>query len=444
MKIPRSIIENYVKTSYRVVGKNKHSSIKPCYWLKQKLQTGRNNRNCYKGYWGINSEQCIQNTPAFPFCNHSCVFCWRDTSYSLGSEFTATPDDPDFLVNELIRHHINLIQHHYPLEKSLQNYQVCLEIVTFMYKQDDTLGLSVPMILQGISSYSKGVVDKAILLLKNCDVLKTYDLSSYYLSDQASSSLKEGNSVEKLMDQMVTNENDIHNSFNRALNPNHAAISLDGEPTLYPYIGELVDTFRTKKFTTFIVTNGTTPDVITHLQETNCLPSILYVTVPPPNQEDYRKIHRPKVKGAWDSIQKTLGLLKDLSTRTVLRITAVNHLNIRDDLIDGYVETIKRVKPNFVDIKGFTLEGSSMSISKRLATNEPGSYYFPDYQEINQFAKKISEQSGYEIAATHEKSRDILLQSIGIQKNLLYYKRMKNNYSRPNIGNKSFTSLRSK
>ena len=103
-----------------------------------------------------------------------------------------------------------------------------------------------------------------------------------------------------------------------------------------------------------------------------------------------------------------MGFRKDLSTRTVLRITAVNHLNIRDDLIDGYVETIKRVKPNFVDIKGFTLEGASMSISNRLTSNEPGSYFFPDYQEIKQFAKKISERSGYEIAATHEKSRDIL------------------------------------
>ena len=193
------------------------------------------------------------------------------------------------------------------------------------------------------------------------------------------------------------------------MNPNHAAISLDGEPTLYPHIGELVDTFRKKKFTTFIVTNGTTPDVIQQLQDTNCLPSILYVTVPPPNREDYLKFHRPKMKGAWEKIHSTLNLLKDLPTRTVLRITAVNHLNIRDDLVDGYVETIEQVKPNFVDIKGFTLEGASMSISNRLASNEPGSYYFPDYEEIEQFAQKISEQSGYKITATHEKSRDILI-----------------------------------
>jgi wyosine [tRNA(Phe)-imidazoG37] synthetase (radical SAM superfamily) len=409
LKIPRSVIETYVKTSYRVVGNHKHSSIKPCYWLEQKLLTGRKNRNCYKGYWGVNSEQCIQNTPSFPFCTHNCVFCWRDTSCSLGSEFTVTPDDPEYLVEELIRHQKNLIQHQYPLKKILQNFEVCYEILEYFKKQDKMDLISSTRINKNISTPSKGVVNKAILLLRNCEVLKTDDLMTYSLSDLATSILENTQSVRQVMDQMVSNETDIKNSFNRALHPNHAAISLDGEPTLYPYIGEFVGIFRKKKFTTFIVTNGTTPETLLHLHETNCLPSILYVTIPPPNIRDYTQIHRPKVKGAWDKIHQTLDLLKDLKTRTVLRITAVNHLNIRDDLIDGYVETIDRAQPNFVDIKGFTLEGASMSISNRLETDQPGNYYFPDYLELDAFAQKITEKSGFRIIETHEKSRDILL-----------------------------------
>ncbi len=409
MKIPRSVIENYVRTSYRVVGKNKHSSIKPCYWLEQKLQTGRKNRNCYKGYWGVNSEQCIQNTPSFPFCTHNCAFCWRDTSCSLGSEFTVTPDDPDYLVEELIRHQVNLIQHNYPLEKSLQNYQVCLEILNFFKKQDSSTKFSVAMIGKNINPYSKGIVNKAILLLKNCDVLKTDDLKTYYLSSQANLTLKETDSVEELMNRMVTNEHDIENAFNRALTPNHAAISLDGEPTLYPHIGKFVDTFRKKNFTTFIVTNGTAPEVIQQLQETNCLPSILYVTLPPPEKQDYLHIHQPKIHDAWEKIHESLAMLMDLKTRTVLRITAVNHLNIRNELIDGYIDSINHIQPNFVDIKGFTLEGASMSISARLDSNNPSSYYFPDYSELDQFAEKIAERSDFKVIETHEKSRDILL-----------------------------------
>ena len=125
----------------------------------------------------------------------------------------------------------------------------------------------------------------------------------------------------EVMDEMVTNESDIRTSFERALHPNHAAISLDGEPTLYPFIGELVNTFRKKKFTTFIVTNGTTPEVIDKLRDSNNLPSILYVTLPPPTQEAYKKIHRPKIKAAWEKIQTTLNGLKNLPNRTVLRIS---------------------------------------------------------------------------------------------------------------------------
>ncbi len=409
MKIPRSVIENYVRTSYRVVGKHKHSSIKPCYWLEQKLQTGRMNRNCYKGYWGINSEQCIQNTPSFPFCTHNCIFCWRDTSCSLGSEFTVTSDEPDYLVNELIRHQVNLIQHHYPLKKSIENYHICLEILDFYHNNNEKGSFSSEKLSSHISTTSKGALNKAILLLKNCDVLKTDDLLSYYLSEQSVELLNDGYGSDKLMDQLVTNEEDIKQAYNRALHPNHAAISLDGEPTLYPHIGEFVDTFRKKKFTTFIVTNGTTPEVISELQETNSLPSILYVTLPPPSISDYKHIHRPKIKDAWEKIHTTLKMLKDLKTRTVLRITAVNHLNIQDKLVDGYVSKIEEIQPNFIDIKGFTLEGASMSISDRLDSDQPGSYYFPEFSELMHFANLVSDRSGLKIVETHEKSRDILL-----------------------------------
>ncbi|MBN2155927.1 MAG: radical SAM protein [Candidatus Lokiarchaeota archaeon] len=416
MKVPRQVIENYVKTSYRVVGKNKHSSIKPCYWLEQKLLTGRPNRNCYKGYWGINSEQCIQNTPSFPFCTHNCVFCWRDTSCSLGSEFTVPPDEPDYLIEELIRHQINLIKHHYPLKKSLQNYQVCTDIVRFFIKELHSNNFSkksaIPFstIFKNVSFDSKSVVNKAVLLLKNCDVLKTDDLTTYYLSKRALSLLlEESGNVSQLMDVMVSNEDDIRKSYKNALHPNHAAISLDGEPTLYPYIGEFVHLFRKRGFTTFIVTNGTTPEVIQRLEQSNNLPSILYVTLPPPNKKDYLYIHRPKMPGTWEKIQKTLSMLKELPTRTVLRITSVSHLNIRDDLIDGYISSINQIRPNFLDIKGFTLEGASMSISDRLSSNKPGSYFFPEYNELSAFARNLAIKSGFPIIETHEGSRDILL-----------------------------------
>jgi len=417
MKVPRNVIEEYVRTSYRVVGKHKHSSIKPCYWLEQKLLTGRENRNCYKGYWGVNSEQCIQNSPSFPFCKHNCVFCWRDTSCSLGSEFSVTPDEPEYLIEQLIRHQKNLIQHNYPLERIIQNYHVCCEIVEFFRIRIQSFSIfkkipySMLELSKNLSQSSKGDVQKAILLLKNCEVLKTDDLEKYYLSEDAFVLLNESKDSHLLMDRMVTNPTDMKTSYAKALHPNHAAISLDGEPTLYPFIGEFITTFRSRNFTTFIVTSGTDPNVLTKLMKTDALPSILYVTLPPPTLQDYLQIHRPKEKDTWEKIHHSLGLLKDINskTRTVLRITAVNHLNIREELIDGYIEMINHTQPNFVDVKGFTLEGASMSISSRLDSNHPGSYYFPEYFELQEFSLKLCEKGGFRMVATHEGSRDILI-----------------------------------
>ncbi|MHA1484054.1 MAG: 4-demethylwyosine synthase TYW1, partial [Candidatus Thorarchaeota archaeon] len=47
-----------------------------------------------------------------------------------------------------------------------------------------------------------------------------------------------------------------------ARDPKHIAISLAGEPTLYPFLSELVDEASRRGMTSFIVTNGTRPDVL--------------------------------------------------------------------------------------------------------------------------------------------------------------------------------------
>ncbi len=63
-EITEQFIQDYLKSNYRIVGKNKHSAIKPCHWLEQRLMTGRDNQNCYKGIFGVKSNLCLQNTPS--------------------------------------------------------------------------------------------------------------------------------------------------------------------------------------------------------------------------------------------------------------------------------------------------------------------------------------------------------------------------------------------
>jgi tRNA wybutosine-synthesizing protein 1 len=242
------------------------------------------------------------------------------------------------------------------------------------------------------------------------DVIKTDDLENYYLSEQAVNFVAEngGDSV-KLLDRFVSNEADIKKSHADALNPTHAAISLDGEPTLYPFIGEYVSGFRSRKMTTFIVTNGTNPDVLQHMDDNGTLPTQLYITLAAPNKKIYQETCRPLIKDNWDKIQKSLELLPSLKTRTCIRITSVKNLNISDDYIDDYIKLIMKSQPNFVDIKGFTLEGLAMKISKRMNSPKHGSYYFPDFDFLMNFAKALEERGDFEILETHKKSRDILL-----------------------------------
>ncbi|MBD3352644.1 MAG: radical SAM protein [Candidatus Lokiarchaeota archaeon] len=421
-KIPMDLVNKYIRTNYRVVGKYKHTSIKPCHWMEQKLLTGRENRNCYKGYWGIDSETCIQNSPAYPFCNHSCVFCWRDTKTNYSTNFIVKPDDPEYLINELIRQQLSFVEHSFTKERSLQNLDCMNDILKFFVKYAKTENVnqkkwkygaeftSKEIYKQIKQRFSKTQVLRAILLLKNTNILKTRDLEHYYLKDivlRDIISREEG--VSQILDKYVTNEKDINATFKNALKPKHAAISLDGEPTLYPNICKFVDLFRNKRFTTFIVSNGTTPEVLLEMNETGTLPSILYITLPPPKKTEYTKVCRPRVKHTWDKIQETLKILKELNTRTVLRITSVNHINIEHEMIAGYAKIIEETQPDFVDVKGFTLEGSSMQISDRLSNQHKGSYYVPTFQELLDFSNQLCLNREFEVIETHEKSRDILI-----------------------------------
>ena len=123
------VVQVYTKTNYRVLGPGKHSAVKPCHWQEQRLLTGRDNRNCYKGYFGLKSHLCVQNTPALPFCNHQCVFCWRDIEHgSFGSKWKGQVDSPKLLANEMIRHSQNIIFHHLTKERSVENFHLMHQI----------------------------------------------------------------------------------------------------------------------------------------------------------------------------------------------------------------------------------------------------------------------------------------------------------------------------
>jgi len=404
-KITNAFVEAYSKSTYRIIGKNKHTAIKPCHWLEQKLMTGRNNRNCYKGVFGIESHRCLQNTPALPFCNQQCVFCWRDNELgNLSRVFVVKPDEPKELVDEMIRHHQDIIKNHLPLRRYLENYEIMADMLYYMLKNNEDHSVNS---LSKSLHVSKNKIERAINLFKNQEFIHPSDdsLKNYKLDDEISCCIDSREEVVRLIKVSLTTPDEIMQAHSEAMNPNHAAISLDGEPFLYPKLDGLVSEFRNRNMTTFIVTNGTLPEKIESL---NSLPSQLYITLPAPNKEIYKKVCRPMIKDGWGKISDTLDLVESLSCRSLVRLTAVKNLNLSENYIKDYIKLIDKANPNFFEIKGFTLQARALNINKRLNTEESIQYYFPTYEYLEDLALKFEEIGNFPLIYKNKASRDFL------------------------------------
>ncbi|MEX2715676.1 MAG: radical SAM protein [Candidatus Sigynarchaeum springense] len=405
----------YERSNYRLVGKYKHSALKPCHWLLEKLYTGRDlplsdpsNRNCYKGYFGIKSEKCIQNTPALPFCTHNCVFCWRDLEEgNLGPSFSLPADEPKLLVKEFIRNQLNMLDHHLGADKFLHNYDIMINIVSSMKQADGKVDIND---FHAKSGESWNRVDDAIVLLKTTEIVDTRDNIRYCFNPRIDTSLD----PEALLAAYLTTRDEIRRAFASAHEPSHAAISLAGEPTLYPFIGGLVREFKRRGFTTFIVSNGTMPGV---LERMDPLPTQLYITLPPPDEKMYARIHRPSIQGGYQAIMKTLQVLPSLTCRTCLRITHVKGINdsTSGDHVQGLVKLVKMANPSFLEVKGFAVEARAMLLKKRLGLGGDGttigesSGFAPTFEDVITFAQRLSEAGGFPILEVSKPSRDVLM-----------------------------------
>ncbi len=189
-----------------------------------------------------------------------------------------------------------------------------------------------------------------------------------------------------------------------ALEPDHYAISLSGEPTLYPYLPELVRYLRDVKHarTVFIVTNGNNPDMLLDLKKKNALPDQLYVSVNGPNKELHKKITHSYRSDAWDRFNKSLDLLKTIGCRTVLRVTLIKGMSMSDDLLEEYAELIEKTQSDFVEIKAYMHIG--MSRQRLSITNMPLHSEIKDYTD-----KLLKHLKSYHYEDEQVESRIVLL-----------------------------------
>lgn len=176
--------------------------------------------------------------------------------------------------------------------------------------------------------------------------------------------------------------------------PNNVAISLAGEPTTYTHITELVDVFKSRDMTTFLVTNGLNSDQIDLVR-----PTQLYLSLIAYDSDLYKRINRPQVRDGWERLNEGIEAFRDNPSKKVVRITLVRGYNLEHP--ERFAKLIERANPDFIEPKGYVHVGYSR---RRLERSD-----MPSLHEVLEFSKRLSEATGYEVADYSESSKVALL-----------------------------------
>jgi len=191
----------------------------------------------------------------------------------------------------------------------------------------------------------------------------------------------------KLIDGFYGDSRNDNQRLDESLLPTHYAISLSGEPTMYPKLPELIKYLKSLEATKsiFLVTNGQEPDMIQRLQDEDALPTQLYLSTNAADYESFIEINKPKYDDSWERWNKTLDMLKNLNTRTVLRITLIRNYNDQKEMIPAFAEMFRKASPHFIEIKSYMHIGRS--------TNRLEHENMLEMSEVKKFSEEISKQS---------------------------------------------------
>lgn len=189
----------------------------------------------------------------------------------------------------------------------------------------------------------------------------------------------------------------------------HCALSLVGEPIMYPRIKEFLEELHNRHISTYLVTNGQHPQAIESLNPI----TQLYVSVDAPTPESLEAIDRPLFKDAWSRLRQSLSFLKAKGQRTVARLTVVKGWN--SDEIEGYAKLIALGHCSFVEVKGVTFCGKSDASNLNMSNT-------PWHHEVVQLCtnlrtelNKLKQKKGYDdlpdydLACEHKHSCSVLL-----------------------------------
>ncbi|MCF7799030.1 4-demethylwyosine synthase TYW1 [Candidatus Woesearchaeota archaeon] len=199
----------------------------------------------------------------------------------------------------------------------------------------------------------------------------------------------------KLLEGYNGNEKAIKKAFEQSNDPKHVALSLTGEPIMYPKLNELLDLFNERGISTFLVTNAQHATELAQLHPV----TQLYLSVDAPNKELLKEIDKPLYPDFWERFNQSLEETAKKKARTAIRITVMSGLNDSDP--KGYAKLIKQADIDFVEVKAYMHIGESRNRMKR--------DHMPVHNEIVAFARTLAPfLEDYELMMEHKPSRVVL------------------------------------
>jgi tRNA wybutosine-synthesizing protein 1 len=210
----------------------------------------------------------------------------------------------------------------------------------------------------------------------------------------------------KLINGFYGNNKNEKKKLDESLLHTHYAISLSGEPTMYPKLPQLIRYLKTLKATKsiFLVTNGQEPQMLDRLVNEDALPTQLYLSTNASNRKTFYRINRPRHKDAWERWWKSLRFLETVNTRTVLRMTMIREYNDNMKFIEELAEMMREANPHFIELKSYMHVGMS---TQRLEKNN-----MLEMSEIRNFASQLRDRmTDFSIMDESEISRVVVLQN---------------------------------
>ncbi|MDQ4023407.1 MAG: 4-demethylwyosine synthase TYW1, partial [Thermoproteota archaeon] len=210
----------------------------------------------------------------------------------------------------------------------------------------------------------------------------------------------------KLINGFYGSNKNEKKKLDESLLPTHYAISLSGEPTMYPKLPQLIRYLKTLKATKsiFLVTNGQEPQMLHRLADEDALPTQLYLSTNASNRKMFYRINRPRHRDAWERWWKSLRFLETVNTRTVLRMTMIRGYNDNRKFIEELADMLLEANPHFIELKSYMHIGMS---TQRLEKNN-----MLEMSEIRNLASQIHDKmTDFSIMDESEISRVIVLQN---------------------------------